>query len=215
MGQGSYFRQRRRRSESILAECEKGVCPYFPSVIYSSFLAMGLCLGFSAPAPPLDRASRFFPVHLDFLPHEYFVRRVYIPFDLPGFHDPLADYAFVAILHGRFPEWDPSNYGVGMPFAANPGQVALFYPGTWIMFAANSASPASFVLDAGSFRAPAYLDSPGCCASRGCAGGVWEGSRAACGATISACGGYMMMNLQHLGVIAGCAWIPLGLWGHR
>jgi hypothetical protein len=67
--------------------------------------------------------------------HEYFSRRVYIPFDLTSFHFPLADYAFRAIRHGRFPEWDPSNYG-GMPFAANP-QVALFYPGTWVLFAAN------------------------------------------------------------------------------
>src|SRR5579862_1736943 len=69
----------------------------------------------------------------DYLPP---FRRVYLPFDLGGFHYPLADYAFQALRHGRFPEWDPTIYG-GMPFAANP-QVALFYPGTWVMLAASA-----------------------------------------------------------------------------
>src|SRR5882762_8204518 len=62
-------------------------------------------------------------------------RRVHIPFDLEGFHYPLADYAFQAIRHGRFPQWDPTNY-CGLPFAGNP-QVALFYPPTWLMFVFN------------------------------------------------------------------------------
>ncbi len=141
--------------------------------------------------------------------HEYFVRRVYIPFDLPSFHDPLADYAFMALRHGRFPEWDPTDYS-GMPFAANP-QVALFYPGTWIMFLGNWHRQhlsywtlEVFVL---AHIWIAWMLSF-----------VWMRRRlsafaSVCGASIFALGGYLPMSLQHLGVIVACAWIPLGLMG--
>src|SRR6266851_4611209 len=67
-------------------------------------------------------------------------RRVHIPYDLQGFHYPLAEYAFQAIRHGRFPEWDPTLY-CGLSFAGNI-QAALFYPPTWLLFAANIGRPA-------------------------------------------------------------------------
>jgi hypothetical protein len=141
--------------------------------------------------------------------HEYFVRRVYIPFDLPSFHDPLADYAFIAIRHGRFPEWDPTDYA-GMPFAANP-QAALFYPGTWVMFAANwRRQHLSYWTLEVFVLAHIWIAWMLCFA--------WMRRRlsmfaSACGAAIFAYGGYMVMSLQHLGVIVGCTWIPLGLMG--
>ncbi len=141
--------------------------------------------------------------------HEYFVRRVYIPFDLPSFHDPLADYAFMAIRHGRFPEWDPTDYG-GMPFAANP-QAALFYPGTWVMFAANwRRQHLSYWTLEVFVLAHIWIAWMLCF--------TWLRRHlslfaSACGGAIFAYSGYMMMQLQHLGVIAGCAWIPLGLMG--
>jgi Bacterial membrane protein YfhO len=141
---------------------------------------------------------------------EYFARLVYIPFDLPSFHFPLADYAFLAIRHGRFPEWDPSNYG-GMPFAANP-QVALFYPGTWILFAFNwrreHLSYWSFEVFVLLHMWIAWM----LCFYwlRGRRLGIFA---SACGSAIFACSGYMMMELQHLGVIVAYAWIPLGLMG--
>ena len=52
---------------------------------------------------------------LDYLPPS---NRVHIPYDLEGFHSPLADYAFQAIRHGRFPEWDPTIY-CGLSFVGN------------------------------------------------------------------------------------------------
>ena len=63
------------------------------------------------------------------------VRWVHIPYDLEGYHLPLADYAFQQLKQGRWPQWDPSIYS-GMSFAANV-QSALYYPGTWLMFAAT------------------------------------------------------------------------------
>src|SRR5579862_4330834 len=61
--------------------------------------------------------------------------RVRIPFDLEGYHYPLADYAFQSIRAGRFPQWDPTMYS-GMTFVGNP-QAALLYPPMWLMFACN------------------------------------------------------------------------------
>src|SRR5260370_34881550 len=68
----------------------------------------------------------------DYLPPS---RRVHIPYDLEGFHYPLADYAFQAIRHGRFPEWDPTIY-CGLSFVGNV-QAALFYPPTWLILVIN------------------------------------------------------------------------------
>ena len=140
---------------------------------------------------------------------DYFSRHVYIPFDLPSFHYPLADYAFRAIRHGRFPEWDPSNYG-GMPFAANP-QVALFYPGTWVLFAANwrreHLSYWSFEVFA---LAHIWIAWMLCFAWLRRHLSIFA---SACGGAIFGYSGYMMTQLQHLGVIVASAWIPLGLMG--
>src|ERR1700736_5307484 len=69
---------------------------------------------------------------IDYIPP---LSRVHIPFDLEGYHYSLADYAFQAIHHGRFPLWDPTNYS-GLSFTGNT-QAALFYPPTWLMFAGN------------------------------------------------------------------------------
>ncbi|MEQ1948514.1 MAG: hypothetical protein ABL995_15085 [Bryobacteraceae bacterium] len=135
--------------------------------------------------------------------------RVRLPFDLPAFHYPFVDYAFQALRHGRLPQWDPTIYS-GMPFAANV-QAALFYPGTWFVFLISLGR------DHVSYQALedmvllhvwlAFLFAY-----------VWLVRRlspfaAACGAGIFAFGGYLLLSLQHLGVVAGYAWIPFGLSG--
>ena len=140
---------------------------------------------------------------------EYLARRVYIPFDLASYHFPLADYAFLALKHGRFPEWDPSNYS-GMPLAGNP-QAALFYPGTWLLFAANwQRQHLSYVKFEIFIFAHLWFAWMLCYA--------WLRRRlgvvaSMCGGAIFAYSGYMLTELQHLGLIVGYAWIPLGLMG--
>ena len=154
-----------------------------------------------APLISLLCAFRFF--------YEYVSRRAYIPFDLPSFHFPLADYAFLAVRHGRLPEWDPSNYA-GMPFAANP-QAALFYPGTWALFAIDwRREHLSFVGFEILLLAHLWIAWVVCFA--------WLRRRlgtfaSACGAMIFAGSGYPLAQMQHFGVVAGYAWIPLGWMG--
>ena len=136
--------------------------------------------------------------------------RMWIPYDLPGFHYPLMDYAYRSFHSGRFPEWDPTIYS-GLPFAANI-QSALFYPPSWLLYVADVrranlryAALEVFVIlhDCLAFVL-AYR---------------WLTNRelrplaAAVGAGVFAFSGYMMTQLQHLGLVAGFAWWPLAFKG--
>jgi hypothetical protein len=137
-------------------------------------------------------------------------RKVYIPFDLWGYHYPLMDYAFQSLKHLSFPAWDPAIY-CGQPFAANI-QAALFYPPTWLLFAISATHDhlpyraleifvfahiwLAFLLSFSWLRNKRLSD-------------------LACilGAGIFAYSGYAMLQLQHQGLLSGYAWLPLGLWG--
>jgi hypothetical protein len=136
--------------------------------------------------------------------------RVHIPADLEEFHFPLLDYAFQSLRHGRFPQWDPTVY-CGMSFVSNI-QTALFYPPTWLMLLGRMNSERL------SFQAVQDL----------MLAHVWlafflsylwlRGKRLAelpCifGSGVFAFSGYMCTQLEHMGLAAGYAWIPLGLWG--
>jgi hypothetical protein len=144
---------------------------------------------------------------LDYLPP---FRRVHVPYDLHGFHYPLADYAFQSIRNGQFPEWDPALY-CGITFVGNV-QAALFYPPTWLLFAANLGRP---VLSYQSLQdlvfAHVWLAFLLCY--------VWLRDKhlaelaSVLGAGVFAYSGYMLNQLQHLGLVTGWAWIPLALWG--
>src|SRR5438105_2402924 len=62
-----------------------------------------------------------------------FAKTTHIPWDLTGFHVPLASFVVEAIRSGRFPLWDPYTYA-GYPFHADL-QAQLFYPPAWAGFA--------------------------------------------------------------------------------
>ena len=144
---------------------------------------------------------------LDYLPP---VNRVHIPYDLEGFHYPLADYAFQAIRHGRFPEWDPTIY-CGLSFEGNL-QAALFYPPTWLLFLSNVGQDALSYQSLQCFALMHVWLAFMLCY-------VWLTHKglmslaSLMGAGIFAYSGYMLNQLQHLGLVTGWAWIPLALWG--
>ena len=144
---------------------------------------------------------------LDYLPP---FRRVHIPYDLPNFHYPLTDYAFQAIRHGRFPEWDPSIY-CGLSFVGNV-QAALFYPLTWLLFAINFGRQ---TLSYQSLQDLVFLHV--WLAFLLCY--VWLSHKglaklaSVLGAGVFAYSGYMLNQLQHLGLVTGWTWIPLALLG--
>jgi len=136
--------------------------------------------------------------------------RVHVFSDIQGYHYPLQRYAFDALKHGRFPQWDPSIYG-GISFVGNV-QAALLYPPSWLMYAASWGFPQIpfRALECFAF-AHVWLGFLLCY--------VWLRGRrlgklpSALGAGVFAYGGYMISQIVHLGVVTGLAWMPLGLWG--
>ncbi len=144
---------------------------------------------------------------LEYLPP---VRAVHIPYDLEGYHYSLANYAFQALRSGRFPQWDPTQY-CGMPFAANVN-AALFYPPLWLLYLASwrhrhlpfagleiltlAHVPLAFLLCFGWLRGRALAP-----------------LAAVFGAGVFAFSGYLLLQLQHFGLVCGYAWLPLGLVG--
>jgi hypothetical protein len=144
--------------------------------------------------------------------HEYLppFKRVHLFSDIEGYHYPLERYAFQALKEGRFPQWDPSIY-CGISFVGNM-QAALFYPPSWLMYAAagiNGGLP--FKMLEGFAIAHVWLAFLMCY--------LWLRGRrldafaSALGSGVFAYGGYMISQIVHLGVITGLTWMPLGLWG--
>jgi hypothetical protein len=136
--------------------------------------------------------------------------RVHVYSDIEGFHWPLLVSAFETIRHGHFPLWDPSIY-CGMPFAGNI-QAALFYPPTWLLFAANIFS--RHVL----FKSlEVWVFLHGWLAF--CLCYVWLRGRnlpsmaSVLGAMVFAYGGYMVSQNTHVGIVTGYCWTPLAWFG--
>ena len=137
-------------------------------------------------------------------------RWVHIPFDLQGFHYPLADYAFMRLRQGHFPLWDPTIYS-GMSFVANI-QAALFYPPTWLVFLFDrTRERITYQAMEDLLLLHVWLGSLLCY--------LWlRGKRLAelgcvLGALVFGFSGYMCYQLQHFGLIAANSWMPLALWG--
>ncbi|MBI3698380.1 MAG: YfhO family protein [Acidobacteria bacterium] len=135
---------------------------------------------------------------------------VHIPYDLEGFHYPLLDYALQSLRQGRFPEWDPSTY-CGLSFVGNV-QAGLFYPPNWLLFPANRGhSHLVYKRLEILVLAHVWLAFFLCY--------LWLRHKrlamlpAVLGAGVFAYSGYLLLQLQHLGLVAGYAWMPLGLLG--
>lgn len=139
--------------------------------------------------------------------HVLFSERWSIPWDLRGYHLPLAGYFASAIGRGELPLWNPYTY-CGFPFYANL-QAQVFYPPAWITAAvANWADPAR-LLDLLEWQIVAHV----------IAGGVFAylllrklgvgAAAATLGATVFELGPYFASQAQHLGAMNAGAWLPL------
>ena len=139
------------------------------------------------------------------LRHALFSRWRGIPWDLRGYHLPLAEFFAASLRAGRLPLWDPYTY-CGFPFFANI-EAQVFYPPEWlVVLAANRLhgrmadylewEVALHLVLAGVF-AYALLRRLGC-------------GRAAAtfGALTFELGGYFASQAQHLGAICSAAWAP-------
>ena len=136
-------------------------------------------------------------------------KRVFLWSDIGGFHYPLQVFAFRSLQAGRFPLWDSSIY-CGISFAGNI-QAALFYPLTWLLYAAVWSAGVLHFKPLEAF-ALAHIWIAFLLSYR------WLRDRSApmpsaLGALVFSASGYLTWQLLHLGVLGGMTWLPLGLWG--
>jgi hypothetical protein len=160
---------------------------------------------------PIVAAVSLVFTYLFFLEYLSPIGKVHIPYDLEGYHYPLVDYAFQALKEGRFPQWDAAIYS-GQTFVGNI-QAALFYPPTWLLFAANwnhrHVSYRSLEILVFAHVWLAFM----LCYIWLLRGLGLSPLASALGAGVFAFSGYLLLQLQHLGQVAGYAWFPLGTWG--
>jgi hypothetical protein len=138
------------------------------------------------------------------------LKRVHFYGDIEGYHYPLYVYANRAVREGRIPQWDSTIYS-GMSFVANP-QAAVFYPPNWLVYWKNAKRDGVrfawieilLVLHFGIALVLAWM---------------WLRSRfrselaGVLGGAAFAFSGFPLNETQHLGMVCGYAWYPLGLWG--
>jgi hypothetical protein len=135
-------------------------------------------------------------------------KRVHFIADIDGYHYPLLNYGFKSLRQGRIPEWDPTIYS-GLSYVGNI-QAGLFYPPNWLVFYINKHRTGLrfYTIEAleilhywiAFFLAWRWL-------GRHTRGDL----PALLGAASFALTGYIIAEAQHLGVVCGAAWIPMGL----
>ena len=139
-------------------------------------------------------------------------RKVHIPYDIEGYHYSLSDAIFLSLKNHQLPLWDSWNYS-GIPLAANI-QAALFYPPSWVMYAAHlpfskrlpySSMELFVIVHIWLAFALFYL-----WLRRG--RGLHEVA-SILGAMAFAYSGYVTSQITHLGLVCNYAWFPLGFWG--
>ncbi len=141
---------------------------------------------------------------LDYLPPR---KRVHIPYDLQGYHYPLADTIFRAFKAWRFPLWDPAIY-CGISLVGNV-QAGLFYPPFWLLILLTRRHE-HLSYEAFQIFEIAHVWLAFVFAYMWLRGRSLAPLASALGAGAIAYGGYASLQLQHLGLIITLAWFPLG-----
>src|SRR6266849_4700257 len=131
----------------------------------------------------------------------------YLPFDLPGFHTPLATAVVEALSNRRFPLWDPYIYA-GYPIHADI-QAQILYPPAWPAFLISALGNDYTIFYWLEWETVLHISLAGLFTA-------WLLRRLGCGwsatlfgATIYQLGCFFSAQAQHLGAVCGAAWMPL------
>ena len=136
-----------------------------------------------------------------------FSRIFVIPYDLQGYHLPLAHFTVKCLRAGELPLWNPYTY-CGSPLVGNI-QAQLLYPPAWITFGLAKTMGVDRLLKLLEWQTVLHVLLGGVLA-------YWllrrlnltRGS-ATLGATVFQLGGFFASQTQHLGAVSGGAWLPL------
>jgi hypothetical protein len=137
-------------------------------------------------------------------------KTTHIPWDLTGFHAPLVSVVVEGLKEGRIPLWDPYTYA-GYPLHADIA-VQLFYPPAWLVFFFGVIREEAIfywlewlvtlhimLAGIGTYILLRRLS---------CRSGP-----AVFGATVFEMGCFFSSQPQHLGAVAGAAWMPFAWLG--
>jgi len=133
-------------------------------------------------------------------------RNYIIPFDLPGYHLPLAHYAARSLGMGELPLWDPYTY-CGLPFYAN-FQAQVFYPPAWIVFVLANLLGFDKLLRLLQWEVGIHVFIGGAGAYLLLRRLGVDRMAAVFAGTIYQLSGFFATQAQHLGAVCGAAWLP-------
>lgn len=133
--------------------------------------------------------------------------RHYIPWDLHGFHMPLADYIAWAVREGHWPWWDPNPY-CGYPIHTDV-QAQLFYPPAWLAILARNVSKPGTMMYWMQFEVVLHMMLAGLLTFAFARRLNATVPAALLGGVIYQLGAFFASQAQHLGAVCGSAWLPL------
>src|ERR1019366_5538425 len=131
-----------------------------------------------------------------------------IPWDLQGYHQPLAWFVARSLGRGELPLWNPYIY-CGIPIYANL-TAQLFYPPTVaILLLSNLVAGGRHLLYFLELQVVLHALLGGCLAFRLLRRLGVSAAAALVGATVYQLGAYFATQAQHMGAIDAAAWMPL------
>lgn len=132
-----------------------------------------------------------------------------IPYDLEGYHLPLATYIARCARQGIFPFWDPYPY-CGVPIHADI-TAQLFYPVTWIAILLGNLSAGRNLFYWIEWLDPLHMIVAGLFTFALLRSLKLSVPAALFGGTVFQLGGFFASQAEHLGAICTGAWVPLML----
>jgi hypothetical protein len=135
--------------------------------------------------------------------------RKHIPYDIEGFHLPLAAYIARCVREHVLPLWAPYPY-CGVPIHADI-QAQLFYPLTWISLLLGNLSAGHKLFYWIEWQIPLHMILAGLFTFFLLRYLGLAMAPAFFGATVYQLGGFFASQAQHLGAICCGAWLPLVL----
>jgi hypothetical protein len=137
-----------------------------------------------------------------------FSGRFAIPWDLQGYHQPLAWFVARSIARGELPLWNPYTY-CGIPIYANL-TTQLFYPPTLaLLILSNWVDGGGHLLYILELQIVLHALLGGCLTFRLLRRLGTSAAGALVGGTVYQLGAYFATQAQHLGAIDAAAWMPL------
>lgn len=134
--------------------------------------------------------------------------RVYgIPWDLRGYHVPIASFVAESLSRGELPLWDPWVY-CGRPLYANL-TAQVFYPPAWLFHGLNVLTGNQYVFGFLQWQQISHIFLGGMFTFWLLRAVGMEAAAALFGASIFELGGFFASQAQHLGAVNAAAWMPL------